>query len=197
VTKAGRDGKIFTEAATAADSTTKGDDMDKNEVQALIREAMVPVEAKLTASETENRRLREHLALTQAPAAIREVLSDIRLPDATKKRIIERLASAAPLGTDGQIDKTKLKELVEAEAKLEAAFLKELGMGVDVASVGVRMTEAELAAAETASGKQFKETLDSMADMMIGPELAEGSVTEVARLARTAARKAFTEGRAA
>jgi hypothetical protein len=201
VTKAGRDGKIFTEAATVAESTNKGDDMELKEVQALIdaklKEAVAPLEAKLNIAEAENKRLSQHLALTQAPAVIREALSDIRLPDAAKKRIVERLAPAAPLGADGQIDKAKLKELVESEAKIEAAFLKELGMGVDVASMGVRMTEAEAQTAETASEKQFKETIGSMADMMIGPELAEGSVTEVARLARSAARKAFTEGRAA
>jgi hypothetical protein len=192
VTRAGRDGKIFTESATAL-SQHEGEDMNKEEVQALIKESMAPLQA-------ENKRLKEHLALQKAPHLIVESLASIRLPDASKRRIVERLAPAAPMNDAGAIDEKKLNELVEAEAVLEAEFLRSLGYNVGVASKGVRMTEAEIADAEKKAGKQlaedFEETRREMAEIFVGPKLVKGSADEVTRQLRKEGRKAFMEGRA-
>lgn len=192
VTKAGRDGKIFTESATAQEHK-EGDDMDKTEVQALIKESLAPLQA-------ENTRLKQHLALFKAPALIRESLANIRLPDPAKVRIIERLAPAAPLDDNGSIDVKKLDAMVETEAKVELDFLQSLGYKVDVAAAGVRMTEAELKEAEKKTGKaieeQFEEAMGELVDVMVGPKLVKGSADETTRQLRKLGRKAFTEGRA-
>ena len=183
VTHAGAGGKLLTESA-------KGEnEMDEAQVKALIKESQAPLIA-------ENKRLREHLALTQAPQLIREALQDIRLPEPAKRRIIERLAPAAPMGEDGKIDSKKLGEMVEAEAKIEAGFLSELGLGSNVASIGVRMNEKDARKAEEQTREQFDESMSVMADIFVGPKLSKGG-DESAREARKLARKGFKEGRAA
>ncbi len=186
VTKAGRDGKVFTEAAIA-----EGDDMELKEVEALIssklKEAIAPLEA-------DNKRLKESLALTEAPAVIREALADIRLPNAAKQHILEKLVLSATVGEDGEIDKKKLKESVEAEAKVIARVLSESGLHVEV---GTQMTEDELKKNDKAHAEQFEESLGQLADLFVGPKLVKGSVDETQRRLRKESRRAFREGRAA
>ena len=192
VTRAGRDGKIFTEAATS--ESTAGDSMDKSEVLALIETAVAPVRTKLTEAETENKRLRQQLARQQAPGIIREALKDIRLPDASKNKIIARLAEA-----ELPEDSKQLTELIESEAKSEARFLQELGY--NVAGFGARMSEKEAQEQAAKHGKQhekaYKEAQKTLCDLFVGPKLAEGEASPELVAKRAAARKAFKEGRAA
>ena len=102
VTKAGRDGKIFTESATR-----EGEDMDKTEIQALIKESLAPLQA-------ENKQLREMLATTRGPALIAKHLQGIRLPEKAKQKITEALSLSIPVTEAGQVDDAKLKTLVRA-----------------------------------------------------------------------------------
>lgn len=190
VTKAGRDGKIFTEGAIP----NQGDEMDKAEIQALIKEGVASivkeaVREAVAPHEAETKRLREHLALTKAPGLIMEALSDIRLPDAAKKRIVGRLEGSAPLNEAGIIDKTKLTAMVEAEAKLEADFLKELGYGQNIPAMGARMTEAERTTDATERAKENAATMDALTDIFVGVK-KEGDPL------RESARTAFVNGRA-
>jgi len=191
VTRAGAGGKVFTEAGT-------GDkQMDKAEIQALIKESVDGAVAPLQA---ENQRLREHLALAQAPVKIREALQSIRLPEPAKKRILERIAATAPV-KDGKLDENKLAEMIEAEAQSEAQFLSDLGFGSSIPGVGKRMTEAEIADMHKNGQKQHSENLNEaltvMADLFVGPKIPKGGMDEAARAARKEARKSFVEGRAA
>lgn len=184
VTKAGRDGKIFTESATQ-----EGEDMDKSEVLALIKEANAPLMA-------ENKQLREMLAATRGPALVSEHLKDVRLPDAIKGKIVEACIGAIPLDAQGVVDQAKLKALVEAKAKEWVELMPALGYNVNPASLGVRMNEAEVKADIENFGKEKVSINEKLADLFVGPKLAKGG-NEVAREARKEARKAFTEGRAA
>lgn len=186
VTKAGRDGKIFTESAT----TREGDDMDKNEVQALIRESLAPIQA-------ENKALKEMLAATRGPAAIGKHLEGIRLPDKVKEKIVEALAYSVPMTESGQVDDAKLKTLVEAKAKEWAELLPALGYNQNPAALGTRVTEAELLPVAEALDKQRTEVFEGLADLFVGPRQDKGSVDDDKRQARKRARKAFAEGRAA
>jgi len=180
VTRAGRDGKVFTEGARP-----EGEDMNKDEVQALIKESLAPVEA-------ENKKLREQLAMSKAPGIIKEALKDIRLPDASKTKIIKRIAETVDSKTLG--DSKELAKLIEAEAVIERDFLVELGLPIQ--SVGVRMTEKELEADGKSHEKAFDEAMGSMVDLFVGPKLPkDGDLA--ARERRKAARKIFREGRAA
>lgn len=192
VTRAGRDGKIFTESASA---DRKEDDMDKAEVQALLKEAIAPLQTQLTATEAENKRLRERLTMSEAPRRIREGLADIRLPDASKNKIIRRLAESALLPDDPK----ELNKLIESEALAEAQFLQELGYGQGVAAFGARLDPAKLQeageAGEKAHAENYDKALCEMADIFVGPKLVTGG--KEAKEARKAARKAFREGRAA
>jgi hypothetical protein len=184
VTKAGRDGKIFTESAT------QGEDMDKNEVQALIRESLAPLQA-------ENKQLKEMLAATRGPAIIGKHLAAIRLPDAIKSKISESLALSIPMDAAGNVDDKKLGELVEAKAKEWIELLPALGFSGNPAELGTRLTEADV----TADIKLFEESQETvnakLADLFVGPKLGKGTVSDEAREARKRARKAFVEGRAA
>lgn len=185
VTRAGRDGKIFTEGATS--EFIEGAEMTKEEVQALIRESQAPLES-------ENKRLREKLARFEAPRVIREALADIRLPEASKNKIIRRLAES-----ELPDDTKKLNELVEAEASAEAEFLRELGYGNGIASVGARMSEAQMREMSESGEKEHKEawskSMEWLAHTFVGKPLRVG--TEEAKASRVEAIEAFKEGRAA
>lgn len=184
VTRAGRGGKILTEAATS--ESTTGETMTQDEIKALIKESIAPVEA-------ENQRLRVQLARQQAPATIKEALREIRLPEASKNKIIRRLAE-----TDLPSETAKLNELIEAEARSEAQFLQELGYG-NVEAIGARMTEAEMRTQQTATDTEHKESfgksMDTLCNLFVGSKLRTG--TDEAKAARDEAREAFMEGRAA
>ena len=185
VTKAGRDGKIFTES-----ETREGDDMNKDEVQALIRESLAPVQA-------ENKALKEMLAATRGPALINKHLADIRLPDAVKNKITEALAYSLPLDKDGKVDDAKLKTAVEAKATEWAELLPQLGYGINPAALGKRMTEAELLPLAKVMDKDRDEVFERLTDIFVGKSYAKGSVGPEKRDLRKLAREAFREGRAA
>lgn len=184
VTKAGRDGKIFTES-----ETHEGDDMDKNEVMALIKEAQAPLVA-------ENKQLREMLAVTRAPALIGAHLADSRLPEPIKRKIVEALAGAIPTTADGSVDDAKLKSMVEASAKDWATLLPQLGVP-NAAALGTRMTEAEVISHATTLDAEREQVMEGLANIFVGPKLVKGSVDEEKRQFRKVARQGFVEGRVA
>lgn len=180
VTKAGRDGKIFTE------SKREGEDMDKTEVLALIKESTAPLEA-------ENKRLKEQLMRSDGPRVVREHLAGIRLPDAGKNEVINRVLA------EGIADEPKkLAEQVERVSKDVARFLMEAGYSGG-SNFGARMTEAEATAFTEKDEKKlterFEESIGSLVDIFVGPKLSEsaGQAYEL----RKQARKAFKKGRAA
>ena len=191
VTKAGRDGKIFTEAATAPE-TTEGDNMDEAKIQALIKEAVSAAVAPLVA---DNQKLKETIALQKAPGIITEALRGLRLPDASKRKIHEKFTSEAVISMlpmkDGQPDSAEISKMVEAEAKREAAFLMELGFtGSAIASVGAPVSEADRKTADENHKTEFAEAMNNLADMFVGPE-------DKSNENRAKARVAFINGRAA
>lgn len=186
VTKAGRDGKIFTESAT----TQKEGDMDKSEILALIKESQAPLIA-------ENKQLREMLAATRGPALISEHLKNVRLPDAIKGKIVESLALSIPTDAAGVVDQKKLGELVEAKAKEWADLLPTLGYNINPAALGKRMTEAETLTDLKSLDDDRTKVLEGLADLFVGPKLSKGSVADDIRESRKSARRNFVEGRAA
>ena len=185
VTTPGAGGKILQlfEAARSrpAISTQESDSMTKEEVQALIKESQAPLV-------TENKRLKDQITILLAPNALRESLKDIRLPAASKERIVKRLSEAVPLTEAGAIDQAKLKTMVEAEAVEEATFLESMGFG-RIRDLGTSATADDPKAqkkAEKEYRREYKESLDSLAGIFMG----EGDENK-------AKRKAFREGRAA
>jgi hypothetical protein len=191
VTKAGRDGKIFTEKFKFAESEThEGDDMDEAQVKKLIKESLAPVEA-------ENKALKEMLAATRAPALIGKHLADIRLPDAIKVKITEALAYSIPANADGSVDDAKLKIAVEAKAKEWADLLPALGFNVNPAAFGKPITEAERTATATAMDVDRDAVFEGLTDIFVGKAYNKGSVDPEKRSLRKVAREAFKEGRAA
>lgn len=184
VTKAGRDGKIFTESATAQE----GEDMDKTEIQALFKEALDSALAPLRA---ENKKLSEAIALSSlektVPKLVEKALADVRLPDATKRAIVEKFSTPTILGLlpmkEGAIDPVELAKMVEAEAVRQRDYLVALGYGKDIPAVGVRMTEAELKQTETEREAEVKQVTESLADILVGEKRENDPLRERARLA--------------
>ena len=191
VTKAGRDGKIFTESATAQE----GEEMDKTEIQALFKEALDSALAPLRA---ENKKLTEAIAQQKlekvVPALVEKALADVRLPDATKKNIVEKFSTPTILGIlpmkEGAIDEAELGKMVEAEAIRQRDYLVALGYGNDIPAVGVRMTEAELKLTETQREAETKGVKEALADIFVGDKRDGDTLREKARVA-------FINGRAA
>jgi len=135
VTRAGRGGEIVSlfEAAgrgpvaipTRKDQTK----MTKEEIQALITESQQPfvariaaAEAKVTATEADNARLREALALQGARAFVEARLKPLNLPDLTKQRLVESLQMRAVV-KDGALDTAAFTAVIDAEAVREAEYL--------------------------------------------------------------------------
>ena len=162
--------------------------MDEQAIKQLIKESVSPLQQ-------ENQRLRESLARAGAPEMIREALADIRLPAASTRRIVEKVSAVAPIGTDGQIDRKKLNEMIEAEAIEQGRLLQELGFG-NVAGLGTRMSEKDMKESEKDFAKASESSLDDLVDIFVGPKLGKDADPK-AREARKMARKAFREGRAA
>lgn len=167
--------------------------MEKAEIQALLKEAVgAAVKEAIAPMQADNKRLSEALALQAAPNLIKEALSDIRLPDASKKKIFEKFTSEHVLSMlpmkEGKIDAVELAKLVEAEAVREKNFLMELGWNSDVLSQGVRMTEAELKADSTKNEESVKEALSEIADIFVGPAKKGNELRE-------SARESFMKGR--
>jgi len=184
VTKAGRDGKIFTES-----DSSEGEDMDKNEVLALIKESQAPLIA-------ENKQLREMLATVKAKPLITERLAGIRLPDAIKSKIVEALAPAIPTDANGAVDLKKLDEAIDLKAKEWLDLLPALGIQ-SPASFGKRLTEAETLTDLAALDTERENVMEGLADLFVGKKFAKGSTDEEKRVLRKIGRKSFVEGRAA
>lgn len=194
VTRAGRDGKIFTESAR----TQKGDDMgvELAEVNRLIEAAVNPLKA-------ENQKLKEKLSgyelRGQVAPIVTEALQTLRLPDASKRKLFEKFtgefAANLPM-KEGALDKEAIGKLVDAAALKEAEFLQELGIGVDVAAIGTRMTEAEMKKLSAVAAVKLEESMKTLVDMFVGPKIGKDGDPAV-REARKVARKMFIEGRAA
>lgn len=189
VTKAGRDGKIFVESQR----TQEGETMDKAEIQAIFKESL---DAALAPLQAQNKKLAEALATqkmeTTVPKLVEKALSDIRLPDATKRAILEKFTSPTILALlpvkEGAVDEVELTKMVEAEAVRQKDYLVALGWNSDVLSQGVRMTEAELKADSTKNEESVKEALSEIADIFVGPAKKGNELRE-------SARESFMKGR--
>lgn len=138
VTKAGRDGKLLLESAVetpAVENPTEGAESDMDEATAK----------KLLES---NRKLSQRLALREARDMAGVELGSVRLPDATKTRLIERVVGMAPINAEGELDSAAFKTLIEAEVKDEAAYLSSLTGGRIVtgngSAEGAAPTEADV-----------------------------------------------------
>jgi hypothetical protein len=185
VTKAGRDGKIFTEAARL-----EGDDMDKNEVLALIKEAQAPILA-------ENKMLRDMLSTVKARPMITERLVSIRLPEHIKTKITESIAAVMPLDANGTVDAAKLDKMIEAQATEWAETLVALGHNVNPAAIGKPVKEADVLEMAKSLDAESDEIMEGLAEIFVGSKIPKGSGDDAKRQLRKEARKAFREGRAA
>lgn len=122
VTRAGAGGLILTEAERPIQTNEGGEsDMDAAEITKLQESV---------------RKSNQRLALYEARDFATTEIKTFRLPDATKQRLIERVTAMAPISTDGELDKTAFKAIIEAEVKDEAAYLAKLTEGRVVTGMG-------------------------------------------------------------
>ncbi len=128
------------------------------------------------------------------PALVEKALADVRLPDATKKNIVEKFSTPTILGIlpmkEGAIDEAELGKMVESEAIRQRDYLVALGYGQDIPAVGVRMSEAELKQTETQREAETKGMKEALADIFVGDKRDGDTLREKARVA-------FINGRAA
>ncbi len=152
VTKAGRDGKLLLESAVENPQQGAESDMDEATAKKILES---------------NRKLHERLALNDARTSASQQLETVRLPDATKKRLIERLVGMAPTNAEGDLDTVAFKTLLEAEVKDEAAYLSSLTGGQIVtgmgdAGQGSQPTPEQIAEAEKDRKRDAKRFAESM-----------------------------------
>lgn len=169
--------------------------MDKAEIQALFKESL---DAALAPLRAENKKLAEALTLQKlegsVPKLVEAALSDIRLPDATKRNIVEKFSSPTVIALlpmkEGALDTVELNKMVEAEAVRQRDYLMALGYSADIPAQGMRMTEAELKAKEGDHEKNFKESVGGLVDIFVGAE-------DKSNVLRMTARESFLKGRTA
>lgn len=139
VTRAGRDGKIFSESAR---SGSEEHTMTKEEQQALVREAVAPFQEKLDSAT-------RRLVRAEAKERAWELIETLTLPKATKQRIVESALASIPL-KEGELDGDKFAESVAGIAKREGEYLAQIAPSGQVYGMGagvdpVQMTEAQRA----------------------------------------------------
>ena len=123
------------------------------------------------------------------------LLEGVKLPDAAKKRIVERAVETVDL--DKEFDRKAFGEAIAKEAKAEAEYLatvmpgagRVLGMGT--APVEIKPKEAK--AAKKAEKETRRETVDVFESLMFGSHAAFGD-DKAAERARDMAKFA-TRGR--
>lgn len=130
VTKAGAGGMVLMEAARSTKlEEGDGDEMDSAELR------------KLNES---NKKLAQRLALFEARDFADAEIGKLRLPDAAKQRIRERVVANAPLTSDGVLDEKAFAAVIVAEAKDEAEYLNKLTGGRNIVGMGTApLTEAD------------------------------------------------------
>lgn len=128
--------------------------MNEEQVKALvaaevkpIREALTTAETKVTGLETENARLRESLALQGARGVVQRKLATVTMPEMTRTRLTESLVLRATV-KDGALDVAALEALCVAEAKAEMDYLSSVG-GPRIVGMGAAAPAADVTLAES------------------------------------------------
>jgi hypothetical protein len=142
VTAPGAGGQIlslFEAARGAVQSTTtvsvetnsvhkEARNMDEKDFKTL-QESVATLQTTVSKTTDENARLKEALALMGAKDVVKEALSSLPLPDATKKRLTESLPMTAPM-KDGALDKDAFSAKIAEAIKAEIEYLtKATGLG--------------------------------------------------------------------
>lgn len=139
--------------------------MNEEQIKALIAASQKPLQESLTAvttdlaeTKTENRRLRESLALREAGDFVAKKLATIALPAITKQRLTESLVAKATLTAAGALDTAALTAVIEADVKAEGEYLSSVtggtirGMGSKPVTEAAAVTEADLVKAYVGIG---------------------------------------------
>lgn len=193
VTTPGAGGQIlqlFEAARPRPNSTHEGEtDMDEATVKRLISEATAPLIA-------ENKRLKESLdpgPKLKKGKTIRRMLEGIRMPEAYRQLIVERIKNNWPLTEAGATDETRLKGLVEKELrKVSEKLSRETGHVINLgASQSTAGDPKVLEAAAKEHEAAFAESLRDAADIFLG--VNEQTPEDQAKRRR----EIFAKGRAA
>lgn len=147
VTRAGAGGMVLCEAARADEfcekcGVRKAGDCQRcaeaaRAANANQEEPMAVDNQELRETRAEVRKLRERLALQDASGAIAEYFSTVRVAEGVQKRVSGRvLGMNIPLTEAGDLDRSKLKELVERETNEELTYLSGLSGGRLVTGMG-------------------------------------------------------------
>ncbi len=171
VTKAGRDGKLLLESATAQppNQTTEGgaDDMDAAEFQKL-QESNAALLMQI-------KKINERQAIEDASVEVGGYLKTVSVSEAVKDQVARRLRErfampgGIPLTEAGAIDSAKVKALAESETNDELAFLRKVnprlveGMG---STPRAQLTEAQLAERAKEQKRHDDETQERFAGVM-------------------------------
>ena len=137
VTTPGAGGQVLQLFEAARPQLVKPEEVSQvteQEAQAL-REANAAKDTAIAAQAAELARLQEALLLRDARDYAGEVLAAIAMPDLTRARLIEALASK-PVLTEGALDRVAYKTLIEAAARTELEYLGKVGGSGAVKGLG-------------------------------------------------------------
>ncbi len=133
VTKAGRGGKLLTEARVWLTEAAKPANLQ--EVSDMDAAELTKLQESVKAANATNARLLERAIKGDAREAATKILDGLSLHEAGKTLVIENVLRDIPL-KDGELDAPKFKESVEQEAKRIGAAFSAAGTGSRVVGMG-------------------------------------------------------------
>ena len=181
VTKAGRGGLALAEAARDAGilPAEAGQEvsMTEAEVQKLVESAVKSAVAEATKG---NVSLQERALRGDAREEATALLESVSLPEAAKQRVVRSITSGFIPAKDGELDRDKLKLMVEAAVKEEGTYLgailgngaRPIGMGAAVPIDPKEATE-QAEKSRKAAKRQLKEAAAIFEDLGMPKEAAE------------------------
>ena len=130
----------FTEWLDRDPTPTKEEDMELQEAMTKLKESEDKVTTLTDEKDElaeENKRLQEALALRDGRDKIIEALADkaVKLPDATKERIVENLTKTTPM-KEGKLDEEALKAQIAEAVKTEREYVEKIAPKSGIRGMG-------------------------------------------------------------
>jgi len=86
--------------------------------------------------EEQNKRLKEKLLLREAKDFVQNELCEVKLPEITKKRLIENLSQNPVIDDKGEFDQDKMKESIKKAVKEETAYISSIAESGKIKGMG-------------------------------------------------------------
>jgi len=158
VTIPGAGGRV-TEMFESYRDNLKFSKMEEKELKEL-QDSKKELEEQNKRLEEQNKRLNEKLLLREAKDFVQNELCEVKLPEITKKRLIENLSQNPVIDDKGEFDQDKMKESIKKAVKEETEYISSIAESGKIKGMGnTNSTENESKLKESLT-ESFKTIFD-------------------------------------